>query len=67
MIEIVLLAILALSIVGGYVLSARGREAISRLRPVTRTEFSRSEPAEEGARIPEEEPPVPGSQPRKAA
>lgn len=67
MIEIVLLVILALSIVGGYLFSPRRRGAASRIRPAKRVELPTSEPADEGARIPEEEPPIPGAQPPKAA
>ncbi len=67
MTEIVVVAILVLAFVGGYVVSARERDAVSRTWPVIRTGFPNSEPAEEGARIPGEERRIPEAETRKAA
>jgi len=67
MTEIAVLAILVLAFFGGYVLSPREREVVSRTWPMIRTEFPNSVPTEEGAPIPEEEPGIPAEEPRKAA
>lgn len=67
MIEIVLLAILALVFVGGYFVSVQDRDPVSQMWPVKRAEPSKSEPAEEGAPVPEGEPNVPAGGLRKAA
>ncbi len=66
MLEIAVLAILVLAVVGGAALSAAEKEAVSRTWPVPRTDMSKSEPAEEGAAVPEGEP-LPGADLRKAA
>ncbi len=66
MLEIVVLAILVLAVVGGAALIAAEKEAVSRTWPVPRADVSKSEPAEEGASVPEAEP-FPGADLRKAA
>lgn len=67
MTEIAVLAILALAFLVGYVLSPRERDAVSRTWPVIRTEVPKSEPADEGAPVPEEESRMRAEAPRKAA
>lgn len=67
MLELVLLSVLALSIVGGYILSLERRRAAARMWPAEEAGHSRSEPAEEGARITEDEPLAPPARPPKAA
>lgn len=67
MFEIAVLAILALIFAVGHVLSARKGDLASPMWPATRPELSKSEPAEEGAPVPEEEPRIPGAEQRKAA
>ncbi len=66
MLEITVVAILVLAVVGGTALSAAEKEAVSRTWPVPRPDVSKSEPAEEGAAVPEGEP-VPGTDLREAA
>ncbi|MGE5189304.1 MAG: hypothetical protein ACM3NF_04540 [Gemmatimonadota bacterium] len=67
MLEIVVIAILAVAVAGGVVLSAGEKEAVSRTWPVIRAEGSKSEPAEEGAPVREGEPFAPAAALRKAA
>lgn len=67
MTEIAVLAILALAFVGGHVFSPRERDAVSRTWPVIRTEPPKSEPADEGAPVPEEELRIPAEESRNAA
>jgi len=67
MTEIAVLLILALAFLGGYVLSPRERDAVSRTWPVMRSELPKSEPAEEGAAVPEERLRIPAEESRRAA
>lgn len=67
MLEIVVLAILIVSVVGGTVLGAREREAGSWTWPVMPARLSGSEPADEGASVPDGATPVSDEEMRKAA
>jgi hypothetical protein len=67
MLEIVVLAILVLAVAGSAVLVAANNEIASRTWPLVPTEYSRSEPADEGALVAEEAPQIQGEVMRKAA
>jgi hypothetical protein len=67
MLEIVVLAILIVAVVGGTVLGAREREAGSWTWPVMPTKLSGSDPADEGASVPDGALHVTDEEMRKAA